>query len=335
MPLKYFIAPNGKKLLVSECIEKSLLIDNYPTSYLRLCAQERKWTGKPSTTQLIKGTREAYLSLLTDYAIDPAKQAFRIHGHIAHQKLEHNISEKDYSEFKCDDNEITGILDLLEKNNGVWYLTDYKTWGSFRVAKAFGMEKKKRPMLDEKGNQIVYKKSGKWGEKGDPRMENYFDINPDIADTFDVELQLNRYRIIAEKLLNIKIEKMFAFVIVRDGNTITAKNRGIDKHTYNISIKFLDNDYINRYFFAKRNDLLFALDGIELDYIYKNDYKIEYENIIELNNNIFDINLIERNCPKKCNSQETWNDKKCDGYCNVADMCKWIQGEKTSLIIGE
>ena len=162
MPLKYFIAPDGKKLLVSRCIEEGLLIDNYPTSYLRLCAQERKWTGKPSTTQLIKGTREAYLSLLTDYAIDPAKQAFRIHGQTAHKKLEHNVSEKDYAEFHCDDNEITGILDLLENNNGLWYLTDYKTWGSYSVMKTLGIEVKKRPMLDEEGNPVLYKRSGKY-----------------------------------------------------------------------------------------------------------------------------------------------------------------------------
>ena len=56
--VKYFIHPESKDWLpIQDCLDKGLLNEYYPLSYLRLCADIRHWTGKASTTQCLNGTR--------------------------------------------------------------------------------------------------------------------------------------------------------------------------------------------------------------------------------------------------------------------------------------
>jgi len=92
----------------------------------------RIWTGKPSTTQLLNPTRMEFLKITKDYAITPQERAFALLGTQHHRRLEiiaKKIAELE-AEKKLSDNINTGILDLLEPDNGKWILTDYKTWGS-------------------------------------------------------------------------------------------------------------------------------------------------------------------------------------------------------------
>ena len=108
-------------------------------SYLRLVSNERPWKGKPSTTQLINGTKLAFLKLTKDFARSPDDSAFMIHGTKGHGNLE--AAEDDLSMLEekfTDDENDTGIADVIEMEFKKTILVDYKTSGSYKVAKALG-----------------------------------------------------------------------------------------------------------------------------------------------------------------------------------------------------
>jgi len=318
--LKWFLDPNGEKLLVDEVLEKGLLNEHFPESYLTMCAKEREWTGKPSTTQLINGSRYEYLRLLTPYAIDPSECAFMIIGTRAHSKLELLAPVGSVAELQIPNDEISGIADLLETyKNGLNVLTDYKTWGSYKVALALGLKKQKRPAKDENGVPILYQRSGPGYTKGDPKMEDFYVKDPDAVDMYEIELQLNRYRLGIEAYYGITIDRLRAFIMVRDGGTVTATSRGIDKNTYFIEVKMLENDYVMNYFNRKRKALLDCMNGFAADmqekYININSYA-------DMQATEADYDILRNNCPPVCDKRESWNSRRCNGYCPVADVCR-------------
>jgi hypothetical protein len=307
MPVKYFL-DNGQKFLVSECLEKGLLSNKYPLAYLIECSSDRKWHGTPSVTQCLNGTRMEYLKILCDYAIDPAGQAFRIVGTRAHKKLEKLAPKQSFSEMKINENDITGTADLLEQQpNGEWWLTDYKTSGSYAVAKALGLVKKKRPAVDENGDPVLYVKSGAWGKAGDQKTEDYWEVDPEAVDMKDWVMQLNMYRIISEKYFDIKIGKLKIFIVVRDGGTIQAKNNGVSENIYYIDVPFLDDEEVETFFKYKRVNLVTHLGLYDAT-----------ENLKE-------------SAPEMCSEEECWNGARCKKYCDVAEFCKAI-GDNNHLV---
>ncbi len=125
----------GAKHLVSECVKVGgPLVNFFPLAYLRALAEEREWTGKPSCTQLLNGTRLAYLNILCDYADDPSGAVFKMIGMFGHSFIE--LEDDDLKcEMKVEVAGITGKLDCLELlADGTWGLTDHKTSGSYKVA---------------------------------------------------------------------------------------------------------------------------------------------------------------------------------------------------------
>jgi len=311
--IKWFISPKGEKFLVKDCLEKGLLSDWYPLPYLHMCADERPWTGIPSTTQLINGVRLEYLRIFTPYALDPADQAFRIIGSRAHHTLDKLTPKGSFSELSIPEEEITGISDLLEQQpDGSWWISDYKVCGSYKVLQALGLEKKKRPAFDENGEPIVYKKSGAWGKAGDQKMEDYFEPNPSMINIPEWELQVNRYRIVAEKYFGIEIPEMRIFMIVRDGGTVTATGRGVYGQTYYVKVRRLDDDHVNLYFQEKREKLCGALKAYSDEIAGKT---IEGE---------YDYAALKENLPSLCTDEERWGGKRCREYCAVRHICAWL-----------
>lgn len=308
--IKWFISPKTKeKVLVSECLEKGTLSDSFPLPYLNICADEREWKGKASTTQLLEGTRRSYLKLLTPYAVNPNDSAFRVIGTKSHTKLEKLTPKKSFAELSIPDIEIPGIADLLEKVKDEWWLTDYKTSGSYAVMLALGLIKKKRLAFDEIGNPILYQKSGKWGKAGDQKMEDYWEVDENQKDLKNYVLQLNKYRKEIEEYFDIIISKLKIFFIVRDGGLLTAKQRGVEENTYYIDIPFMDNQEVDAYFNAKNEALLTALKNY-------NDAKEEINPDLEYKEKtLFEF------IPEQCKPDEAWNGNKCK-QCEVAEICK-------------
>jgi hypothetical protein len=194
----------------------------------------------------------AYLKLTRDYALYPDSRAFMIHGTKGHANLE--AADDEYSlleeAFNDDQTEITGIADVLERENERNILVDYKTSGSFKVAKALGI------YTDEEPTGEVYKTGKRAGEAKTTKIIRQHDSK---IDRWEWEMQLNKYRLEFERR-GSKIDEMRIQCIVRDGNTFIAKSRGITRNIYYFPIDRLSNDKVEAYFTAKKEALLKALE---------------------------------------------------------------------------
>lgn len=245
--IKYFKCPDGEIYEIKDCLSSCRMGKrclSIPT--LRLIAEQRSWTGKPSTTQLLKGTREAYLELVWDDLVeDPKDQLFRILGTKGHGLLEQYTIDE-LAEIRLEDENTTGAFDLYDPESQTLY--DYKTWGSFKVARALGIQ-----MVDVETGEF-YKTGAKKGQKKtkkEPRLGA-----PDMKDT---ELQINNYRLLLEAKGH-PVKKMYVEAIVRDGGTYIATSRGIKENGYLIPVKRLNDNEVKEFFATKNNALLQALE---------------------------------------------------------------------------
>ncbi len=312
MPLTHFKLADGSLVSIEDALEKGVLIDQYPTAYLRLVASQRPWQGKVSTTQAIAGTRKSFLMITTDYAESPDEQAFRTHGSITHAKLEQFAGADEIVEQKFSGYDITGIVDYIEEVDGKFYLTDYKTSGAYKIKKAKGFVKKTRPAVDDQGYPILYKKSGKGFKAGDQKTDTYSVIDLAARDCKDWDDQLNFYRIIAEQALEIEIESMRIFAIVRDGGIRASLDSGVDRKTYMIEIPKIADEVVLEQFGGKRDALVSHMTGYDISIA---------------SGSTVDSSAID-NIPPACTPAECWDGRMCEKYCPVADACRKAGGNR-------
>jgi hypothetical protein len=309
--LKYFIHPVSKeKLLISECFELGLLSDFYPAAYLRLCAEQREWKGKPSVTQLLNGSRMEFLKLTSDYAINPSNETYRVIGTRGHSQLEKLTPVTSFSEISIHSDDIKGTADLLERQpNGEWWLTDYKTYGSFRVRKLLALGVKKRVLLDDNGEVQRYKRRTKKKLKGEVKEQYYNIIHWQNGDNWEVAYQLNKYRIELNKYYGIKIKRLKLCIFVRDGGTQAARENNVYEKYYFCDVPVLDKEIVNEYFDKKGRILKNAMKGYNRDKNQPSDQKFS----------------VLKNCPKKCNKEESWNGRRCKDFCPVKKYCDYVE----------
>lgn len=299
MPLKWFICPDDGELIeVKKClsVRGCRLGSRCATMpYLRNAAKDRPWKAV-TPSQAFNGPRFIYLKQVCDYAENPHDKAYAILGTGSHDRLSvHWLVRGFVSEQKFDDDIIKGIPDLVEPDEeliGHYILYDYKTSGSFKVAKALGLEKSDVEQYDENGNLILYKTGPK---KGQPKLKSVWveDRNKGLAEIEDWTFQMNRYRIMVEKA-GFPISKMIVQCIPRDGNTFVSKGRGIDKNVVLVEVPRWPDDYVLNHY----------------DKLQK-----EIEEAFKTHN------------PRICSQKETWDGRKCDGYCPVAKYCKQMEKE--------
>ena len=288
MPLKYLVCQDGSKHEVDyclhECKDRCMTL---PTLYE--ITKERVWTGEPSTTQLLNGIMLEFLKITRDYSIDPQNKAFALLGTRHHSQLDNRAKELNLLSEIALSPDGHNIFDLLEPEDGSWTLTDYKTWGSYRVARALGIVAVK--VSSPTGER--YQKSGKWGQAGSLKQVMVYTSNPTQADVEELKLQLNRYRVMLEEK-GLKIGKMQCQITVRDGGLAVARDRGITKNIYLIPVDRMENEEVRHYFYLKRKYLLDALT------IHKDNP--EY-------------------LPIPCNNKESWDGRRCKEYCEVFEFC--------------
>lgn len=259
MPYTKFICPDSYEIPIEECLEKCRLegkmnpVTGMPyvpcgrclsVPTLRKVAQQREWTGKPSTTQCLRGTRESYLMLTKDYAIDPKSMMFALLGTQTHANLEEGMGETDIGEQRLDDGVSTGAFDYYSPENG-GTLFDYKTYGSYVAAKTMGMGSRKVLVGHYKNGKPRYKTVITYGN---------------AKHMFDLAVQMNDYRMKINKVLNLPVANMVCEVIVRDGNTYMATSRGITENAYLIPVGKISDRWMERYMKKKSGDLIKALE---------------------------------------------------------------------------
>jgi len=284
--LRWFTCPDNNRIEIKDCLKEGgcRMGDRCATrSYLQMASSDRKWTGKPSTTQLIQGTMEAFLKITRDYATSPDSRAFMINGTKGHGVLEQYDDECSFLEerFDGDNTDITGIADVIEIENGKAILADHKTSGSFKVAKSLGFH------TDKEETGEVFKSGPR---KGQPKYRNVLKRDDSKIDRRDWALQLNKYRLEAEKR-GIKIDEVKIQVICRDGGTFIARSRGVFRNVYYFKIERIPDNEVIAYFERKRKALHQAL---------KQGY---WKDI--------------------CTAEENWDSLKCQRYCDVAEFCKY------------
>lgn len=260
--------------------------------YLRLVGFDRKWEGvTPSAAG--NGPRMLFLKASVPYMVDPNDRVWAAFGTSTHDKLAiHKYTHDVLSEEKLSDEKTKGIADCLEQDENAvnkYVLTDYKTWGSYKVAKALGIvsEKEEETVLDEEGKPALLK-SGKNAGKPKTVQKTIIKVDPSVADLKAEELQINRYRIFFEQY-GFPISRMQIQVVSRDGGTYIARNRGIDRNLYVIPIKRLPNKRVLEFYKKLADEVLQA---------FKDNY----------------IRL--------CNMWECWERRRCEGFCEVKEACQ-------------
>jgi len=255
MPAKFFVCSDGEQISITDCLNKCRMEWCLPAGRclsirtLRLIAEQREWTGKPSTTQLLKGTREAYLELTTEYAINPQDAIFRIIGTKSHGALDAYVGNNELGEERLESEFSTGQFDFYD--NGV--LIDTKTSGSYKVMKALGYYQANI----ETGE---YYKSG--AKKGLPKTRKEI-REGGYKNRLDWAIQLNDYRMKLEAL-GFPVHQMVIEALCRDGGTYIAQQRGITFNGTLIPINRISDHWIKRYMGAKHRALMQALETGEM-----------------------------------------------------------------------
>ena len=255
MPATHFICPDKEMCNIKDCLKNGCRIGyafeagrclSLPT--LTAVSQQREWKGVPSTTMLLNGTRETYLKITKDYAIDPQGMMFALFGTGVHYSLEQHAKEEDISEERIFDGISSGSPDRYEMETG--FLYDYKTYGSYKTAKILGLVKNKIPIIGADGIQEKYK-NGKL---------KYFDKwEVGHKSRLDVAVQLNDYRMKLESKGH-KVNKMFVEALTRDGGTYIAKSRGVENNACLVLINKISDRWVKTYMKKKADDLHKYLD---------------------------------------------------------------------------
>jgi len=285
MPAIGFKYPDGERALFKDMDKIDLVRMGCTLPTLKYMSMQRAPDRKPSTTELLTGTCEAYLKRTKDYYIDPQEHAFSLVGSLHHKKLEDSTDGVLESEMELEDFDITGITDLYDPETRT--LVDYKNSGSYKVAKVLGME---YYLIDDPSG-ATYKRSGRWGKVGESKKVKQWIANPDKANLEEWGWQLNWYRYMLEKS-GKPVDHVFVQITVRDGGLQVARERGVDKNIYLIEVPKIHEENLLDKFIPKRDALIEAL-------------KTEIP-------------------PDKCSADETWDGVKCERFCEVRDRCPWM-----------
>lgn len=234
---------------LKECPQGSRCLSR-PT--LKELSKVREWSGKPSVTQLLKGTREALLEIACEFYINPKDRAFTLLGTAHHSKLESNDDSTELVEIFLEGEYYKGTFDYYSSIDKE--LIDYKTLGSYKAGQVMGMDYE---LVDDPTGELY-----KIGEKkGQIKQVKKWFANPEKQDAGDYNLQINAYRRLIETQLGLDVDRQRMQVTIRDGGTRTAEDRGVTEKMFIIDIPKLPNEEVDEYFKRKSLDLKFALES--------------------------------------------------------------------------
>ncbi len=276
---EWFICPDKEVIELNACIN-GCRMDMRCMSVPSLLgvSNDRPWSDRVSPSMAGIGNRAIYLDKVTPYAFNPRESVFMLYGTKHHAVKEDAAKELNaFLEEVVEDELGSGICDYFDGS-----IYDYKFVGSYSLGK--------RAHFAVVPSGELYKRTGKWGKEGDPKMKKVlkgFKIEPDDP----WALQINAYRLKWETS-GFPVEDMFVEVTLRDGG-LAAANRGFDRKVYVLRIPKIPDEQIRKYYSAKLEVLRRAFGD---PYV----------------------------CPPICTDEERWHDgipKKCFSYCDVWDTC--------------
>lgn len=283
MPATQFICPDNNVISIEDCLTKGCrLAKELPAGRclsirtLRMVADQREWQGTPSTTQLIKGVREAYLEITGDYKINPQNSLYKVIGSKSSGFLDRYVDKEELGLESLADEVSKGSFDFYDYTNG--HLFDTTTSSYFKVSKALGLRQVDVPS-DE-----LYKIGPK---KGTPKMKKEWQFGG-TRSILDWAIKINDYRCKLESI-GFPVNQMFIEAICRHGEVKSYIEGGDSLKGTIIAVSKIPDRHIQAYLRTKKAKLMYA--------------------------------LITNVTPPKCKHRETWGGRKCEKYCNVADLC--------------
>lgn len=263
MPAKYFKCPDGEKIEIKDCYKNCRMCERCMVlPVLQSVGKTRAWYGKPSVTQLIKDTRQTYLEIKNEYAIDPQKSIASMIGTNSHSLMEGNVPNGFLSEVRLEDDITSGQFDAYDMKNKT--LIDFKFFGAYRIAMALG----KRSHWVANG---VYQRGA---NKGKTKWELKFE-DGGVRDVLEISKQLSYYRYLM-KQHGLEVKDIKVQMLIRGGLDKTAKSYGLDRMSYVIRLNGISDRWIRMYMKAKYDKLMYALEHDELPPVCKvrwNDLK--------------------------------------------------------------
>lgn len=257
MPYNKYICPDGRTCDIAKCLEGCRIPEMFEADRclshrtLKAISEQRSWNGCPSATQLLSGTREEYLKVKKNYAIDPQDSIFAIFGTGCHAFLEGYLeNDKMIAEERLKDptGSYSGQFDCYDGKRQILY--DVKTYGSFKTAHLMGLVKHRDPIMGEDGKQKKYK-------NGKKMFKTYFTVGR--RSCFDVAVQLNAYRIMIEHA-GYPVKDMQVEVFTRDAGTFAARDRGVMTNMQLVRINFISDRWIQRFMLTKAKRLKEAIE---------------------------------------------------------------------------
>ena len=250
-----FRCPNGDTVTFKDCLEGHC--DPRCMALPALNAAEKSthhWFGKPSVTQLLAPTRIMYLSLKSDYYIDPLGTIAAMIGTNSHKAFEDAVPDGWKAEVRLEDDITSGAFDSYDPKTKT--LFDWKFYGAYKIAKMIGMMPKWEKKTIMRGKR-----------KGQEQWIQTF-VSGGVKWTHDVAWQLNYYRLLMKKH-GYPVKHMYVNCFVRGGVDKTAKSYGSDKASYLIPINFISDKWVRLYFKTKHDRLMYALEHNEMPPVCK------------------------------------------------------------------
>jgi hypothetical protein len=248
-----FICPDGCTWEISDCLNKCRMHRRcmfLPT--LRAIAQslDRKLSGF-SVTELISGTREAYLKKTTDYTVDPKKRMFAMHGTAFHAINEGHTYGNIIAEERIYGDICSGQPDQYGElvSDEILTLGDLKVTSSYKIMKALGYYKIDVPTGE------TYKSGEKKGQQKTVKKL----CSNGVRHVLDWAIQLNFYRTLYENE-GYKVDDMTIQAMCRDFSLQIAASRGVTQEVYLIPINRISDRWIKKYLRRKAQLLREALE---------------------------------------------------------------------------
>lgn len=225
MPIAGFICPDNQQVYTHECFKQCRIADSFETKrckalpFLKKISKSRPWTGYPSTTQLINGTREEFLKIKIDYFINPDKKVTAVIGTNAHYMM-YKVAESPFKEEKLLSEILSGTYDMYDPDTQTLY--DYKTWGVWKVKKIL------EGTLDEMVDSL-----------------------------FEISIQMNQYRILLkEKYPELPVNNLSVQILSRESGLKYGKKAW---NCPLLTIPYVEDKYITEYTNIKAERLHMAL----------------------------------------------------------------------------
>ena len=286
--LERYICPDGAECEIASCLQECRLKDKLECGrclsqrMLEAMSRQRDWSGIPTVTQLLNGTRAEFLKLTKGYAASPQNMVAAYFGSNCHANIE---AVTDNDRFLCEQrlldptNTYSGQFDCYDTQDGILY--DTKTFGSFKAASVLGIKKVREPLVDPVTGEIELTPRG--------RVKQRTEYVQGMRQTRDVTLQLNSYRLMLEAN-GYPVKEMRLEIIVRDGGTWIAKDRGVKQNALLVRINRISDSWLQKFMLNKAHRLIYAVE--------------------------------HKKMPPPCRPIETWGGLKCKNFCNVSAFCQ-------------